>query len=60
MAYDITLNGAPIATVATSSKSGNSFVTNDRYLDVECEPKDLDRVFLVAFSIARTDQAYYK
>ena len=59
MRYDVTFRGAPLATIANSSPSGKSFLTVDRYYDVTCEEKDLDLAFLVAFSIARTDQTFY-
>ena len=59
MTYDITFEGKPLATIATSSPKGKSFITNDMYYDVTCEEKDLDLVFLVAFSIAKTEQAFY-
>ena len=59
MKYDITFEGKPLATIANSSPSGKSILTVDRYYDVECEEKDLDLVFLVAFSIARTEQVFY-
>ena len=59
MKYDITFEGQPIATIANSSPSGNSILTVDRFYDVTCEEKDLDLVFLVAISIARTEQTFY-
>ncbi|MBQ4046286.1 MAG: hypothetical protein II627_07515 [Lachnospiraceae bacterium] len=59
MRYDITCKGQPLATVATSSPKGKSIITTDLYYDVTCEEKDLDMAFLVAFSIAKTDQTFY-
>ena len=59
MKYDITFEGNLIATIANSSPSGKSILTVDRYYDVNCEEKDLDLVFLVAISIARTEQTFY-
>ena len=59
MSYDVTYKGAPLATVATSSPKGKSFITTDLYYDVTCEEKDLDLAFLVAFSIAMTNQTIY-
>lgn len=59
MTYEVTFEGSPIATIATSSPKGKSFITTDLYYDVTCEEKDLDLVFLVAFSIAKTDQTVY-
>ena len=59
MTYNISLEGNPLATIATSSPKGKSFITTDLYYDVTCEEKDLDLVFLVAFSIAKTEQTFY-
>lgn len=59
MTYDISFEGKPLATVASSSPKGKSFITTDLYYDVICEEKDLDLVFLVALSIAKTDQVFY-
>ena len=59
MKYDISYLGKSIATIANSSPSGKSLVTFDGYYDVECEEKDLDLVFLVAFAIAKTEQVFY-
>ena len=59
MSYDITFEGKPLATIATSSPKGKSLITTDLYYDVTCEEKDLDLVFLVAFSIAKTEQTFY-
>ncbi|MBR4623190.1 MAG: hypothetical protein IKO45_01375 [Clostridia bacterium] len=59
MRYDVTLRGEHIATIANSSPKGKSILTTDMYYDVFCEEKDLDIVFLVAFSIAKTEQTFY-
>ena len=59
MTYDITFEGKPLATISTSSPKGKSLITTDMYFDVTCEEKDLDLVFLVAFSIAKTEQTVY-
>ena len=59
MSYDVTLRGEHIATVANSSPKGKSIITTDMFYDVFCEEKDLDMAFLVAFSIAKTDQTFY-
>ena len=59
MTYDVSFEGKPLATIATSSPKGKSFITTDLYYDVICEEKDLDLVFLVAFSIAKTEQTFY-
>lgn len=59
MTYEISFEGNKIANISTSSPKGKSFITTDMYYDVECEEKDLDLVFLVAFSIAKTEQTFY-
>ena len=59
MVYDVSFKGAPLARIASSSPKGKSILTTDLYYDVTCEEKDLDLVFLVAFSIARTEQTFY-
>lgn len=59
MTYDVSFEGNQIATIVTSSPKGKSLITTDMYYDITCEEKNLDLVFLVAFSISRTDQAYY-
>lgn len=59
MTYDITFEGKELATIKTSSPKGKSLITTDIYYDVICEEKDLDLVFLVAFSIAKTEQTFY-
>ena len=59
MTYVVSFEGKELATIATSSPKGKSFLTTDLYYDVICEEKDLDLVFLVAFSIAKTEQTFY-
>ena len=59
MTYDITFEGKPIATISSSSPKGKSILTTNLYYDVICDEKDLDLVFLVAFSIAKTEQLFY-
>ena len=59
MSYDVTFRGQPLARIASSSPKGKSILTTDLYYDVFCEEKDLDLAFLVAFSIARTEQTFY-
>ena len=59
MTYDVTFKGQPLAKIASTSPKGKSIITNGFYYDVTCEEKDLDLVFLVAFAIAKTDQAFY-
>ena len=59
MTYNVSLEGKEIATISTSSPNGKSLLTSDLYYDVTCDKKDLDIVFLVAFSIAKTDQVTY-
>ena len=59
MTYKVSFEGKEIATIATSSPKGKSLITTDLYYDVTCDEKDLDLVFLVAFSIAKTEQTLY-
>lgn len=59
MTYAVSLEGREIATIASSSPKGKSLITTDLYYDITCEEKDLDIVFLVAFSIVRTEQLTY-
>ena len=59
MTYNITYEGKELATIATSSPKGKSLITTDMYYDIICDEKDLDLVFLVAFSIAKTEQTFY-
>lgn len=59
MTYDVSFEGKPLATLATSSPKGKSVITNDMFYDVTCDEKDIDLVFLVAFSIAKTHQVFY-
>lgn len=59
MTYEISFEGNHLATIASSSPKGKSIITTDMYYDVICEEKDLDLVFLVAFSIAKTEQTFY-
>ena len=59
MTYDISFEGNTIATISTSTPKGKSFVTTDKYYDVTCDEANLDLVFLVAFSIAKTNQTFY-
>ena len=59
MTYNVTFEGKELATVKTSSPKGKSLITTDLYYDITCEEKDLDLVFLVAFSIAKTEQTFY-
>ena len=59
MTYEVSLESNPLAVMASSSPKGKSLITNGMYYDITCEEKDLDLVFLVAFSIARTEQTFY-
>ena len=59
MTYNVTFEGKELATIKTSSPKGKSLITTDLYYDITCEEKDLDLVFLVAFSIAKTEQTFY-
>ena len=59
MTYDVSFEGNNIATIKTSTPKGKSIITTDMYYDVTCEEKDLDLIFLVALSIAKTNQTFY-
>ena len=59
MTHIVSLEGKEIATLASSSPKGKSLITLNRFYDVTCEEKNLDIVFLVAFSIAKTEQLTY-
>ena len=59
MTYEVSFEGKPLATIASSSLKGKSIITTDMYYDVTCEEKNLDLAFLVAFSIAKTEQTFY-
>ena len=59
MTHIVSLEGKEIATIASSTPKGKSIITTDLYYDISCEEKDLDIVFLVAFSIAKTEQLTY-
>ena len=59
MTYEVSFEGKPLATISSSSPKGKSIITTDMYYDVTCEEKDLDLAFLVAFSIAKTEQTFY-
>lgn len=59
MTYEVSFEGKPLATISSSSPKGKSLITTDMYYDIVCEEKDLDLVFLVAFSIAKTEQVFY-
>ena len=59
MTYDVTLKGQPLATLVSTTPGGKSVLTSSQFYNVTAEEKDLDMAFLVAFAIARTDQAFY-
>ena len=59
MAYEVKLKGVPIALIATSTPKGKSMLTMQHVLDVTVSDENLDLAFLVAFSIARTEQVLY-
>ena len=59
MIYDVTFEGKPLATIASSTPKGKSIITTNLFYDVTCDEKDLDLVFLVAFAIAKTEQLFY-
>ena len=60
MAYDVTLKGDKIAEIVTSSGKGSSFVLTSRFaLEVTTSEEFIDWAFLVAYSIAKTEQTFY-
>ncbi len=59
MTYEVSLEGKTLATIASSSPKGKSIITTDMYYDVTCNEENLDLAFLVAFSIAKTEQTFY-
>lgn len=59
MTYEVSFEGNWVATIATSSPKGKSLITTDKFYEVTCDEKDLDLVFLVAFSIGKTNQTFY-
>lgn len=58
MEYTISLKGNEIAKIKTSTPKGKLLVTTNQCLEVYTDSENLDLVFLVAFSIARTEQAF--
>lgn len=58
MTYEVSLEGKEIATISSSTPKGKSFITTDKYYEVNCDENNLDIVFLVAFSIARCNQTF--
>ncbi len=59
MTYSVTLEGKPMATIATSTPNGKSPITVGNFLDVTVEDdENLDLAFLVAFASARTEQTF--
>ena len=60
LTYTVTLKGKPFATIATANANGKQgFITTNACLNVTCDEEDIALAFLVAFSIARTDQGIY-
>ncbi|MBQ8892203.1 MAG: hypothetical protein IJ068_05050 [Bacilli bacterium] len=59
MVYNVTLEGKEMATIVTSTPKGKSVITSSYYLNVTTKEENLDLAFLVAFAIARTNQAFY-
>ena len=59
MTHSISFEGKEIATMKSTTPKGKSFITTNLYYDVFCDEKDLDLVFLVAFSIGKTHQTFY-
>ena len=59
MTYNVSFEGKPLAIISTSSQKGKSLITTDKYFDITCDEKNIDLVFLIAFSIAKTNQIFY-
>ena len=59
MEYDIALKGEKIGHLKTSTPKGKSLITQRFWFDVETDEENMPLVFLIAFSIARTDQVFY-
>ena len=60
MAYDVTLKGEKIAEIETSAGKGSGFVLTSRFaLEVTTSEEFIDWAFLVAYSIAKTEQTFY-
>lgn len=59
MTYKVTYKGKDLATIATSTPEGKSKITTDMFYEIEANEEDLDLVFLVSFSIAKTEQTFY-
>ena len=59
MTYEVSLKGSPLAKIASSTPKGKSIITTSFFYDVTCDEADLDLAFLVAYSIARTEQTFY-
>jgi len=59
MAYEVSLKGQPMATLTSTTPGGKSMLTSKYCYDITTEAENLDLAFLVAFAIARTDQAFY-
>lgn len=60
MTYEVSLKGKPIATIASAAANGGkAFITSAFHYDVTASEENLDWAFLTAFSIAKTDQAFY-
>ena len=59
MTYEVSFKGNHIATIASTTPKGKSIITTGSYYDVICDENNLDLVFLVAFSIAKTEQVFY-
>ena len=56
-AYDITVKGEKVGEVRTSTKNGGGLITTNVFFDVITDEEHLDLGFLVAFAVARTNQA---
>ena len=60
MTYSISLKGQDIATIAMTSPTGEDSIINSRnWLSIKTSEEYLDIIFLVAFSLSRTEQIFY-
>ena len=60
MSYDVTLKGNKIANISTAAADGSKFILTTRFtLDVTTTEEFIDWAFLVAYSIAKTEQTFY-
>lgn len=60
MVYSVSLKGNEIATIASAAPAGGISVLTSRFnFDIMTSEENLDTAFLVAYSIAKTEQTFY-